>query len=191
VSRPSTTPFLLATLIGCALIGSAVLPGCGSPVRYVFVDGLETPCDGAPCGWTVQSPTPGAARWNETLPGEHGVLLTGNPMAIVRDMTGVELEEASASGLTVELASRCDGEAELEVEIGVESLASGEIERLSATFPNPPSTWDGTLDARALTAASGGTSFFRDIVSLRIVKTGAGTCEVDYIGIHTQSFIEG
>lgn len=184
-----TRSFCSALSVGTILCATALalVPGCGSDVRYVFVEGFEAPCDGAPCGWTVQSPTPGAARWNETLPGEHGVLMTGNPMAIARDVEGVELDEASGSTLTAELAARCDGDVELVVELGVESLASGAIELMVASF-SPPSTWDGSLDARTLTAASGGTSFFRDIVSIRIIKTGDGACEVDYLGIHTDSF---
>jgi hypothetical protein len=180
----------VSTTMRCAFLLSAAfgLAGCGTDESYVFVEGFEVACDGAPCFWTVQSGTPGAARWNETLPGEHGVLMEGDPMAIVRDMSGVELDDpVNATVFAVELAARCDGVIDLTVEMSVESLASGDLETFTATF-NPGSTWDGTLDSRTLTSSSGAFGiFFRDIVALRLVKLGAGTCEVDYLSVRTES----
>lgn len=164
------------------------LSGCGPDPNYLFVEGFEEACDGAPCRWTVQASTPGAARWNETLPGEHGVLLEGNPMAILRDMEGVEIETPPTSSIyNVEVAARCDGTATLTIEMSVEVLASGSIETFSASV-SPPSDWDGSLDSRELIAESGGFGvLFRDIVALRVVKVGDGACELDYLAIRADS----
>lgn len=174
------------TLSSLAL--ALALAGCGADPSYIFVEGFEDACDGAPCLWTVQSSTPGAARWNETTPGEHGVLLEGNPMAIIRDMSGVELVDPPTSSIyTVEIAARCDGSATLMIEMSVEVLASGSIETFTASV-SPPSDWDGTLDSRELISETGGFGIlFRDIVGIRVVKTGDGACELDYLAIRADT----
>lgn len=179
-------------LLGLAGLLSLSQTGCRNDTVYVFADGFEEVCDGAPCGWTVQAGTTGTAVYNETLPGEHGVLIDGSPMAILRDMSGDELTVAVNSATVVaEMAARCEGSVTLTFEIGVESLASGEIQTFSADF-NPPSTWDGTLDARTLTSTGSGFGIlFRNIVALRIVKSGEGACEIDYVALRDPGTGEG
>jgi len=181
------TRTLRSNVLALALL-VLVLAGCGADPNYIFVEGFEEACDGAPCRWTVQSSTPGAARWNETTPGEHGVLLEGNPLAIIRDMSGVEIENPPSSSIyNVEIAARCDGTATLTIEMSVEALASGSIETFTASV-SPPSDWDGTLDSRELISSAGGFGvLFRDIVGLRVVKVGDGACELDYLAVRADS----
>ncbi len=169
-------------------LAALALAGCGPDPSYIFVESFEEACDGAPCLWTVQSTTPGAARWNETLPGEHGVLLEGSPMAIIRDMSGVEIADPPISSIyNVEIAARCDGPATLTIEMSVEVLASGSIETFTASV-SPPADWDGSLDSRELISESGGFGvLFRDIVALRVVKEGEGACELDYLAIRADT----
>lgn len=182
--------FFLPSSLAASLAASALAvtaPGCRPADDYVFVEGFDEVCDGVPCGWSVQSSSGGTARWNETLPGEHGLLLEGTPMAVIREVTGAEPATAvSTASLVMEMAARCDGDVSLTFEMTVASLASGELQVLTAEV-SPPSTWDGTLDARTLSGSGGFGVLFRDVVSIRVVKVGEGTCELDYIGVRSST----
>lgn len=174
-------------LVSGLLVGLGSSAGCRPAEDYVFVEGFDEVCDGVPCGWSVQAGTGGSARWNQTLPGEYGLLLEGSPMAVIREVNDAEPETAvSTASLVMEMAARCDGDVTLTFEMTVSSLASGELQVLTAEV-NPPSTWDGTLDARPLSSPGGFGVLFRDVVSVRVVKVGEGTCELDYLGVRVSN----
>lgn len=168
-----------------------LLPSCSNDPTYAFVESFEEVCDGVPCGWQLQAGSTGSATYNETLPGEHGLLLSGGPMAILRDLPGVELASNSytTDAIVVDVAARCPDFDALTFEVTVELLASGELEVLTGTV-SPSGSWDGTLDVVGLTSASGGFGeLFGDVVSIRILKTTTGTCELDYVALRMQSFL--
>lgn len=168
---------------------SALLSGCPQSADYALVDGFEEACEGdVPCFWSMQAGSTGTVTWQETLPGEHGLLLVGGPMAILRDVPGVELAGGvDSSQITADIAARCDDGSELSIEVTVEALASGAPSLLVGSV-SPPSDWDGTLDAVFLTADSGFSTFFNDVIAIRIVKDGTGTCEIDYFALRIQDF---
>jgi hypothetical protein len=168
------------------VLAALALPalGCSSGADYVLVDGFEELCEGeVPCLWTVQPGSTGSASTIETLPGDHALRLEGGPMALLRDTPGVEREFSTDSTLLVaDLSVRCDGSEELLVEATVESVLSGETLTLTGSV-FPSSYWDGAVDVASLYSASGTSTFFNDVLSVRIVKTGGGDCELAYFAL--------
>ncbi len=177
----SRTPAALARA-GLAL---ALLTIAGCPRfeegDYVFLDELEGPlCSGVPCGWTRVAGSDDSARWAESLPGEHGLHLSGNGV-VVRVEPAVELPfTMSDNQLALDLIVRCDPDSTVTVEIG-STDSTGAVLGLEPTPLNILTSWTERRP-NAVTLGATGTSL-SSIDSITIAKSGDGRCELDWIGI--------
>lgn len=170
-------------------IAALALAGCPrlDDGNYVYLDDLEGPlCGGVPCGWTrVAGPEEGA-RWAESLPGEHGLHLSGNGV-VVRTNPGIELPfSMSDADLGLDLIARCDRGSSLVVEVGATQdfpVATVGLEPVLAI----PTTWSDPRPSTLPPLGSMGLTL-RAIDSITIAKTGDGQCEVDWIGIVSRTF---
>jgi len=182
--RPSRSPLTALALGLFALaLGLFALTGCPrfQPGDYVFLDELEGPlCAGVPCGWTrVAGPEEGA-RWGQSLPGEHGLHLSGDGV-VVRIEPASELPfSMTDTQLALDLIARCDLGATLTVEIGATDTSGASL-GLEPMPLNILTTWTERRP-NALTLGGTGASL-RSIDSITVAKSGTGVCEIDWIGI--------
>lgn len=177
--RACSTAFLSALAMG-----SVVLVGCPrlDEGSYVFLDDLEGPlCDGAPCGWTRVAGPDDGARWGESLPGEHGLHLSGNGV-VVRIEPAVMLDFSMTDNqLALDLIARCDPGSTITVEIGATGAFGGGTVGLEPMPLNILTSWTERRP-NAVSLGSMGTSI-GSIDSITIAKSGDGLCELDWIGI--------
>jgi hypothetical protein len=161
-----------------------LVAGCPRRADYALVDGFEDLCEGGvPCLWSVQPGSTGRATTIETLPGDHALLLEGGPMAILREAPGVERAVSTDSTqLVADLSLRCNVSEELIVEATVESVLSGEPLTLTGSV-FASGVWYGTVDGVTLYSDTGSSTFFTDVLSVRIVKSGGGNCELAYFAL--------
>lgn len=174
----------------CLVVALALaMPSCApAPSGFFYEERFESLCSGVPCGWTVGAGPVGSVLWVETLPGEHGLALHGDRVAVLGPVDGIETPDTSSpldgSRLAAFLGARCDPGADLEIEISVSDLITGRIDSFRGTVV-PGATWDDGPSTTRLSpvgsTASG--AFFRDVVALRILKSGPGVCVVDELAI--------
>ena len=169
---------------GLALAATALgLAACGpfeSP--YSWSDDFEGPlCAGAPCGWSRLAGPPEGARWGETLPGEHGLVLSGNGV-IVSASPAVPLTFGiSDFNIVLDLIARCDLGSTLSVEVGATELSTGELRGYAPTTLNVLSSWtDPRPNASRL---GGGADTLSSIDTITFSKSGDGVCEIDFLGV--------
>lgn len=181
---------LLVGALALATIASCASPP-GTPLyRATF----EDVCDGTPCGWLQVAGPAGAAIFVETLPGEHGVRLIGDGVAISGPVAGDEVTSGSISpgGLQAHIVARCDAGAVLSIIVSMQDVSGEAIDMVSSL--RPAATWDGQRPVLPLTALEPPVTplAFSDILGVIIRKEGAGACEVDYFSLASfeQPFIE-
>lgn len=174
--------------IGALSIGALALAGCPrfDDGDYFFLDDLEGPlCGGVPCGWTRVAGPEDGARWAESLPGEHGLHLSGNGV-VVRVSPAVDLPfSVSDSQLALDLIARCDPGSTLVIEVGATEDFSGTLVGLEPTL-NILSSWNEPRPNPVQLGATGAS--LGSIDSITIAKSGDGQCEVDWIGIFPTFF---
>lgn len=176
--------------LGLAAMLSPALSACDpAGTRYLWIEDFEGPlCEGAPCGWSRIAGEEGGARWEQTLPAEHGLVLRGDGVVVVARPDVVVATGASDLTLALEVVVRCDVGAALSVEIGATDRLSGELQSFTPRV-TPLVSW---LEPRPTAARFGtGRLSIGSIDSISLTKTGEGACEVDFIGVIDTSFIEG
>lgn len=174
--------FALSFAGACALVASCSPPDS----EFFYEERFETLCDGSPCGWLVGAGPVGSVLWVETLPGEHGVALYGDRVAILGPTEGEEaMEGLDPDSITAFLAARCDEGANLDIDVSVADLTTGTISSFRGTV-TPSSAWTDGLSTTPLLRLGGGAplgAFFVDVVAIRILKNGPGVCEIDELGL--------
>lgn len=175
-----SAPFGIAIGLAATAFG---LTACGpfeSP--YTWSDDFEGPlCDGAPCGWSRLAGAADGARWGETLPGEHGLVLSGNGV-IVSVAPALSLGfGASDFNLALDLIARCDLGSTLSVEIGAVEDFSAEVRGYTPTPLNVLARWTDPRPNATRLGGSGET--LRSIETITLSKSGDGVCEIDFVGL--------
>lgn len=166
-------------------LASIALAGCGPTIdrSAIYVEDFETTCEGVPCGWVQSSGPDDAARYVETLPGDHGLELVGDGVSVRSDADEALRGIAFTSILAARVIARCDLVATLELRTTVE-LSDGRTLTLGRAI-TPEPTWSEMLVDQPLSAVDPippGWAIARVLgVSLR--KSGAGSCEIDHLAI--------
>ena len=98
----------LSGSVALALACAATLAGCPPDAPELFWDEeFESTCDGTPCGWLVGAGPVGSVTWVETLPGEHGIAMFGDRIAVLGPTEGVESDVTrDAANVIAYLAAR-------------------------------------------------------------------------------------
>ncbi len=181
---------VVASSLALALVASCARPA-GTPL---YRETFEEVCDGAPCGWEQVAGPAGGAMFVETIPGEHGVRLIGDGVAISGPVSGDEVIGGSipASQLQAHIIARCDDGAILSIIVSMQDVAGTPIDMVTSL--RPATTWDGDRPVLPLTARDPPItpSSFSDILGIIIRKEGPGACEVDYLSLASpaQPFVE-
>ena len=175
----------LALALGACAV-SASLPGCGpfeSP--YAWSDDFEGPlCAGAPCGWSrVAGPADGA-RWGETLPGEHGLILSGEGVTVLVEPE-LDLGGFSDFGVALDVIARGDLGAALSVEMAATESRLGTIRSLTPAIVTRTLWSQGRANATRL---GGSGDSLRSLDAITFAKSGAGVCEINFVGVLTDAF---
>lgn len=182
----SVLPRALAWLVLGAAAASA---GCrGADSVSLFRDDFESVCGGAPCGWSQVAGPAGAARYVESVPGEHGIELSGEGVAVSRLVPGDDLEGADpVDSLEAHVVARCDARSTVTVIVTLQGISTSAPIDVTGTATFPP-RWDGSrITFPLLTTSVTPSSQFIDIVSVVLHKEGPGTCEVDYVSLASES----
>jgi hypothetical protein len=180
-----------------AALAALALHACGpsEAEEFVYHEDFETTCDadgnpspdGGPCGWIQTGGPDGSANYLETLPGDHGIQLTGD-MVSVRGPAGRRFEQPAGFGgifVSARVIARCDRGSSLQLRATVE-LAAGGTTTIDADV-QPDETWMGLLPEAPFSGpgVSPGAGFFvRQVLGVSILKLGEGSCEVDRLAIH-------
>jgi hypothetical protein len=173
--------------IGLA-VGALALASCGpfeSP--YTWSDDFEGPlCMGAPCGWSRLAGPAEGARWGETLPGEHGLVLSGNGVIVAAEPAITLGLSTSDFNVALDLIARCDFGSTLSVEVGATENVTGELRGYAPTTLNVLTSWN---DPRPNASRLGsGIDTLRSIDTLTFSKSGDGVCEIDFVGLIDDTF---
>lgn len=171
--------------LGLALLS---LPSCApAPDPEMFLEeDFETLCDGVPCGWVRSGGPEDGARWIETIPGDHGLLLEGDGV-FVRGPAAPPLATTTlVDVVAVRATARCDSTSSITVRVSIEEGVGAEPEFV--TFERellPEAAWreapmDQTMDP---TDGAPRTWALRRVLGISLLKNGPGTCEIDYVGI--------
>lgn len=178
-----------AAVVSVLALGTALQPGCAPPPSaFFFEEHFESLCEGVPCGWLVGGGPVGSVLWVETLPGEHGLALHGDRIAVLGPSDGQEVPDTASAldstALEVFVGARCDEGADLELEVSVSDIITGGIDSYRGTVI-PGTSWSDGLRRTALSRVGGttGRTIFRDMVAIRILKSGPGVCEIDELGV--------
>lgn len=177
MTRRSATR-LAALLLACAL------SGCPAPEdeTVFFEEDFETTCEGTPCGWTQITGPDDAARYVETLPGDHGLELVGDDVT-VRGATD-EAVNVFSDQLAVRAVARCDAGALLDVRAAVE-VRGGRTATFEASIL-PSSTWSSALPDETLRPLDLPAPWeLTRVLGVSVRKTGTGSCEIDYLALRS------
>lgn len=163
------------------------LGACQPPVSdYLWSDDLEGPlCDGAPCGWERLAGPAEGATWAESLPGEHGLVLSGPGVVVGIEPALLLGLSTSDTTLVVDVIARCDIGSSLTMEVGATEDFTGTVVAYTPTV-NVLTLW---TNRRPNAVTLGGTGqALRSIDSIRFTKSGSGQCEIDFVGLIDQTF---
>ncbi|MFO0685491.1 MAG: hypothetical protein U0234_25755 [Sandaracinus sp.] len=172
-------------LLVVALALPIAIAGCrGADSVSLFRDDFESVCDGSPCGWLQVAGPSGAARYVESVPGDHGIELTGEGVAVSRLAEGDQLEGADPiTSLEAHLVARCDARSSITVIVSVQGVTSSTPIDVTGTATFPP-RWDGSrIRFPLLTTGATSSTQFNDVLAVVLHKEGPGTCEVDYVSL--------
>lgn len=178
-----------ATTIGVLPAVLAIgLAGCGPfESDYVWSEDFEEPgCAGVPCGWERLAGTDSGARWAETLPGEHGLVLEGSGVIVSRQIDLTFAFSTFDSNIALDLIARCDVGSGLEVEIGASEQTTGTVHGYAPASLNVLTSW---TDPRpnAVRIGSDGVNL-SSIDTITFTKSGDGVCEIDFVGLIDDTF---
>ncbi len=184
----------LALLVVFALSALSAA-SCARPARTpLYRETFEDVCEGTPCGWVQVAGPPGATLFVETLPGEHGIRMVGDGVAISGPVMGDEVvgESIPAGDLQAHVVARCDEGAILSIIVSMQEVSGTPVDMVTSLRPAP--TWNGDRPVLPLTAREATVTVFgfTDILSVILRKEGAGACEVDYFSMASsaQPFVE-
>jgi hypothetical protein len=182
-----------ALSIGASML--AMIASCARPpATPLYRATFEDVCDGTPCGWQQVSGPAGGAIFVETLPGEHGVRLIGDGVAISGPADGDEIVGGSITpgGLQAHIVARCDAGAILSIIVSMQDVSGTPIDMFTSL--DPSETWNGDRPVLPLMAQDPLVTplGFSDILGVILRKEGAGACEIDYfsLGSLEQPFVE-
>lgn len=170
--------------IAAVLLAVAIAPaiGCRSPAgdpSRIWGEDFETACDGTPCGWEQIDGPEGAVRWVETIPGDHGLELTGD--VTVASAPAMAMGN-SGSFLSMRATARCDSGSRLEVRVSIVDTSESRVS-LDGTL-RPPATWETATDPALLSPDLTLTTGSVDrIGGVAVRKTGPGKCEIDRLAL--------
>lgn len=170
-----------------AILLALLAPACsGTPdPDLVYIEDFESLCDGTPCGWVQSGGPDDAARYAETVPGDHGLELLGDDVFVRGPVPDALSRARFADRIAVRMSARCDFGSSLEVRVTIEEPAP--VMRVM-TFGKevvPEDAWtnplpDATLDPLE---ASPGPWQIQRVLGVSVLKRGAGSCEIDYLAI--------
>ena len=173
----------LAALLALMACGDDAPP----QLEPMFEEQFESACEGLPCGWTQIAGPAGATRWVTTIhPGEHGLELEGEGVAVRGPTPEMPRSALLFSPLRARAAARCDAGAELQLRVtALSETDSIDIfeGRLDTSTEWGGSLGDVTLDS--VTAPDAGPFSARSVrvVGVEVHKTGPGICEIDSLWI--------
>jgi hypothetical protein len=178
------------TRLALGLAGAAValgLAACGPfDSTYAWSDDFEGPlCAGAPCGWSRLAGPAEGARWGETLPGEHGLVLSGNGVIVSVEPALTVVNGTSDFNVVLDLIARCDLGSTLAVEIGTTEDFTGELLEYEPML-NVLTSWSSPRPNAS--RLGNGIDNLRSIDTITISKSGDGVCEVDFVGLIDDTF---
>jgi hypothetical protein len=170
---------------GIALALALGAAGCEprSDPFALYVEDFETVCDGSPCGWFQSSGEDERAVYVETLPGDHGIELIGDGVA-VRSEAGEPLEfRVFTAALAVRLVARCDALSTLELRTTVELTDTTTVTLGREIVPED--TWSSLLPDQTLNPLDPVPTpwSIRRVLGVSILKHGTGSCEIDFLSI--------
>lgn len=177
---------LASTLCAAALAASqSACPPCDTGRPDLFYDGLQSACEGLPCGWTVEAGDVASVyTYHEA---ERGLRLAQGAVAS-RPLPAVALPEADPDGPVLTLLAACAPEAELVVEVELElsapegtSAAPERVLLVGRLAADPARLASGPLLSVdvPLTAEDGAPAPAGRAVLLRVGVEGAGACTLD------------
>lgn len=165
------------------LVVAGAIAGCDTPEDpfVLHEEDFETVCAGTPCGWAQITGPDDAVRYVETLPGDHGLELVGDDVT-VRGGPG-EIPPDFYQQLSARLVARCDPGAVLDVRATFE-LRDRRTVTFEASF-GPPSDWSAVLPDESLRPVDPVPPPWEltRVLGVSLRKTGAGSCEVDYVAL--------
>jgi hypothetical protein len=174
----------LVLLLACSLATTAAACAGPDPVS-LYRETFEDVCDGTPCGWEQVTGPAGAAIFVETLPGEHGVRLIGDGVAISGPAEGDEVqgETISPTNLQAHIVARCDEDAIIQIIVSMQDVTGTPVDM--QTSLTPATTWNGDRPTMFLSAREPPVTpvGFTDILGVILRKEGPGACEIDYFSL--------
>ena len=176
---------LCGVLAMCGVLGA----GCGGTRTVsVYRDGFEELCEGVPCGWTQIAGPEGAAVSSESLPGERGIMLVGDGVAIRGEAREPFDFVVTAQQLAVVMAARCDAGASIDVRVVVEELGMGDTTWGDAVTPPPEWTAPTIATLTRDPLDSSGFVSVQQVLGVLLQKNGPGACEIDELRVDAIQF---
>lgn len=175
-----------------ARVLAIVLAACGvtacNPAvdrSIVLEEEFETLCDGVPCGWVLASGPEGAATWIETLPGDHGLMLTGEGVFVRGGPAPPPPSPVFADNLALRASARCDPFAFLTLRTTIETT---DVPSRLVTFQADlvvDDTWEPMPRDVTMVPVDADLSPWNvsRVLGVSVLKSGPGSCEIDYLAI--------
>lgn len=176
-----------ALLVLSIALATCHLTACNPAVdrSVVLEEDFETLCDGAPCGWVLASGPDGAATWIETLPGDHGLMLTGEGVFVRGEAAPPPPSPVFADALALRASARCDAFAFLTLRTTIET---NDTPSRLVTFQADlvvDDTWEPMVRDVTMVPVDATPSPWNvaRVLGVSVLKNGPGSCEIDYLAI--------